>query len=41
MNSRGDDTYSFLFFQPDPLLILQEERVPGFLHIQVSATHLG
>jgi hypothetical protein len=31
---------SFLFLQPDPLLVLQEERVPGFLHIQVSATHL-
>ena len=35
-----DETYRFLFLEPDPLLILQQERVPGLLHIQVSTAHL-
>jgi hypothetical protein len=33
-------TYRFLFLQPDPLLILQKERVPGLLHVKIAATHL-
>ncbi len=32
-------THSLLFLKPDPLLILQQERVPGLLHVQVAATH--
>ena len=36
----NDKTYRFLLLEPDPLLILQQERVPGLLHIQVSTTHL-
>jgi hypothetical protein len=31
---------SFLFLNPNPLLILQQERVPGLLHVQVAATHV-
>lgn len=32
-------TDSFLLLDPYPLLILQQERVPGLLHVQVSSTH--
>jgi len=31
---------SFLLLEPDPLLVLQQERVPGLFHVQVAATHL-
>lgn len=31
---------SFLLLEPDPLLILKQERVPRFFHVQVSTTHL-
>lgn len=30
----------FLLLEPDPLLILQQERVPRLLHVQVAATHV-
>jgi hypothetical protein len=32
-------THSFLFFQPYALLILQQQRMPGLFHIQVTAPH--
>jgi hypothetical protein len=34
------EAYRFLFLEPDPLLILDQERVPGLFHVQVAATHL-
>ena len=36
----GDRTYGLLLFEPDPLLVLQQERVPGLFHVQVATTHL-
>jgi hypothetical protein len=36
-----DSAHSLLLFKPDPLLVLQQERMPGLFHVQVAATHLG
>ena len=33
-------TYSLLLLEPDSLLVLQQERVPRLLHVQVAATHI-
>jgi hypothetical protein len=30
-----------VFFLPDPLLVLLQERMPGFLHVEVAAAHFG
>lgn len=31
--------YRFLLLQPDPLLILHQERMPGLFHVKIPATH--
>lgn len=31
--------YRLLLLQPHPLLVLQQERMPGLLHIKIATTH--